>query len=184
MTLNQIWINTKQRRRCSPDTTICPASKVINCIMSRWNKQKYSDRNSFYRYTAHLITFQINFKYISNTSIACTNVICYMTLFPRHHYLPSVCLYQFNCVPKVISKNASDWPMLPRDVKFDWTVEFWNLYFYLMSYNKTVNDFHIRWIQGLINPWNLIFTNPCIHLIESHQLYNVKMKQTKIFRQK
>jgi hypothetical protein len=55
-----------------------------------------------------------------------------------------------------------------------------------MSYNKTVNDFQFRWIQGLINPWNMIFTsdvsvnimfhrliNPCIHLIESHQLYNI-----------
>ena len=53
-----------------------------------------------------------------------------------------------------------------------------------MSYNKTVNDFQFRWIQGLINPWNMIFIsdasvnimfygliNPCIHLIESHQLY-------------
>ena len=55
-----------------------------------------------------------------------------------------------------------------------------------MSYNKTVTDFQFRWIlvQGLINPWNMIFTsdtsvnimfhgliNPCIHLMESHQLY-------------
>ena len=53
-----------------------------------------------------------------------------------------------------------------------------------MSYNKTVNDFQFRRIQGLINPWHMIFTsdasvnimllgliNPCIHLIESHQLY-------------
>jgi hypothetical protein len=58
--------------------------------------------------------------------------------------------------------------------------------FDLMSYNKTVNDFQIWWIQGLINPWNMIFTsdasvnimfhrliNPCIHLMESHQLYNI-----------
>jgi hypothetical protein len=37
--------------------------------------------------------------------------------------------------------------------------------FDLMSYNKTVNDFQFRWIQGLINT--------CIHLIESHQLYNI-----------
>jgi hypothetical protein len=29
----------------------------------------------------------------------------------------------------------------------------------LMSYNKTVNDFQFRWIQGLINPWNMIFTS-------------------------
>ena len=55
-----------------------------------------------------------------------------------------------------------------------------------MSYNKTVNDFQFRWMQGLINPWNMIFTldalvnimfhgliNPCIHLIKSHQLYNI-----------
>ena len=59
-----------------------------------------------------------------------------------------------------------------------------------MSYNKTVTDFQFRWIlvQGLINLWNMIFTsdtsvnasvnimfhgliNPCIHLMESHQLY-------------
>ena len=57
-----------------------------------------------------------------------------------------------------------------------------------MSYNKTVNDFQFRWIQGLINPWNMIFTldaslnimfhgliNPCIHLIESHQLYIISI---------
>jgi hypothetical protein len=31
--------------------------------------------------------------------------------------------------------------------------------FNLMSYNKTVNDFQIRWIQGLINAWNTIFTS-------------------------
>jgi hypothetical protein len=30
--------------------------------------------------------------------------------------------------------------------------------FDLMSYNKTVNDFQFRWIQRLINPWNMIFT--------------------------
>jgi len=55
-----------------------------------------------------------------------------------------------------------------------------------MSYNKTVNEFQFRWIQGFINPWNMIsnsdtsvniilhgLMNPCIHLIESHQLYSV-----------
>jgi hypothetical protein len=45
-----------------------------------------------------------------------------------------------------------------------------------------------RWIQGLVIPWNMIFTsdasvnimfhglnNPCIHLIESHQLYIIQI---------
>ena len=28
-----------------------------------------------------------------------------------------------------------------------------------MSYNKTVNDFQFRWIQDLIDPWNMVFTS-------------------------
>ena len=35
MTINQIWINTKQRRLCSPDTPVCPASAIINLIVYR-----------------------------------------------------------------------------------------------------------------------------------------------------
>ena len=63
----------------------------------------------------------------------------------------------------------------------------WCLFkFDLMSYDKAVNDFQFWWIQDLINPWNMIVTSvasvtimfhglikPCIHLIESHQLYIV-----------
>ena len=34
-TWNQIWINTKQRRLCSPDTPVCPTSAIINLIVYR-----------------------------------------------------------------------------------------------------------------------------------------------------
>ena len=40
MTLNQIWINTKQRRLCSPDTPVCPTSAIINLIVYRKQLQK------------------------------------------------------------------------------------------------------------------------------------------------
>jgi hypothetical protein len=33
--LNQIWINTKKRRLCSPETPICPTSAIINLIVHR-----------------------------------------------------------------------------------------------------------------------------------------------------
>jgi hypothetical protein len=35
MTLKQIWINTKQRRLCSPDIPVCPTSAIINLIVYR-----------------------------------------------------------------------------------------------------------------------------------------------------
>jgi hypothetical protein len=60
---------------------------------------------------------------------------------------------------------------------------YWNCYYVVLYWNCLHFKHEKWWIQGLINPWNMIYAsvnivfhgliNPCIHLMESHQLYNV-----------
>ena len=62
------------------------------------------------------------------------------------------------------------------------SIEYW-LKFDLMSYNKTVNDFQFRWIQGLINPWNMIFPWVDQSLYSPHGVINCMLFYKRIRKQ-